>query len=119
MSGQLVHNIPALKQRRLELRKNLTTAEAVLWKNLQRSRLGKKFRRQHSVGKYVMDFYCPECRLAVELDGEAHFTSIRAEYDVARDEFIRSLKIRTVRFENRLVFENLGSVLETIREHLK
>jgi very-short-patch-repair endonuclease len=58
---------------------DLTTAEAVLWKNLQGSRLdGKKFRRQHSVGKYVLDFYCPECRLAVELDGEAHFTSIRA-----------------------------------------
>ena len=119
MSEQLVHNIPALKQRRRELRQNLTTAEAVLWKNLQRSRLdGKKFRRQHSVGKYVLDFYCPECRLAVELDGEAHFTSIRAEYDVARDKFIRSLKIRTVRFENRLVFENLESVLETIKEHL-
>ena len=91
-----------------------------MWKNLQGSRLdGKKFRRQHSVGKYVLDFYCPECRLAVELDGEAHFTSIRAEYDVARDEFIRSLKIRTVRFENRLVFENLESVLETIKERLK
>ena len=120
MSGQTIHNIPALKQRRRELRQNLTTAEAVLWKILQRSRLdGEKFRRQHSVGKYVLDFYCPECRLAVELDGEAHFTSIRAEYDVARDEFIRNLKIRTVRFENRLVFENLGSVLETIKEHLK
>ena len=120
MSGQLVHNISALKQRRRDLRQNLTTAEALLWKNLQRSRLdGKKFRRQHSVGKYILDFYCPECRLAVELDGEAHFTSIRAKYDVARDEFIRSLKIRTVRFENRLVFENLESVLETIKEHLK
>jgi len=120
MSGQTIHNIPALKQRRRELRQNLTTAEALLWKNLQRSRLdGKKFRRQHSVGKYVLDFYCPECRLAMELDGETHFTSIRAEYDVARDEFIRSLKIRTVRFENRLVFENLESVLQTIKEHLK
>ena len=66
-----------------------------------------------------LDFYCPECRLAVELDGEAHFTSIRAEHDAARDEFIRSLKIRTVRFENRLVLENLEGVLETIKEHLK
>ena len=120
MSGQTIHNIPTLKQRRRELRKNLTTAEAVLWKNLQGSRMaGKKFRRQHSVGKYVLDFYCPECQLAVELDGEAHFTSIRAEYDVAREEFIKSLKIRIVRFENRLVFENLEGVLETIKERLK
>ena len=109
MSGQLLHNISALKQRRRELRQNLTTAEALLWKNLQRSRLdGNKFRRQDSVGKYVLDFYCPECRLAVELDGEAHFSSIRAEYDVEREEFIQSLNIRTVRFENRLVFEKSG-----------
>jgi len=120
LSGQFVHNISALKQRRRELRQNLTPAEAVLSKHLQRSQLdGKKFRRQHSVGKYVLDFYCPECRLAVELLGSAHFTSIRAEYDLARDEFVRSLKIRTVRFENRLVFENLVGVLETIKEHLK
>ena len=120
MSGQLIHNIPALKQRRRELRQNLTTAEAVLWKNLQRSRLdGKKFRRQHSVGKYVLDFYCPERRLAVELDGEAHFTSIRAQYDVEREEFIKSLKIRTLLVENRLMFENLEGVLETIKENLK
>lgn len=120
MAGQIVHNIHALKQRRRELRQNLTTAEAVLWKNLQHSRLeGKKFRRQHSVGKYVLDFYCPQCRLAVELDGEAHFTSIRAQYDVEREEFVKSLKIRIVRFENRRVFENLESVLETIKEHLK
>ena len=55
----------------------------------------------------------------MELDGEAHFTSIRAQYDVEREEFIKSLKIRTVRFENRLVFENLESVLETIKQHLK
>jgi very-short-patch-repair endonuclease len=119
MSGQLVHNIPALKQRRRDLRQNLTTAEAVLWKNLRRSRLdGKKFRRQHSVGKYVLDFYCPECRLAVELDGDAHFTSIRSEYDVEREEFIKSLKIRIVRFENRRVFEALENVLKTIKENL-
>ena len=111
MSRQLVHNLTALKQRRRELRQNLTATEALLWKNLQRSRLdGKTFRRQHSVGKYVLDFYCPECRLAVELDGEAHFSSIRAEYDVEHDEFIESLKIRTARFENRLVFENRESV---------
>jgi very-short-patch-repair endonuclease len=79
----------------------------------------KKVSSATHVGKYVLDFYCPECRLAVELDGEAHFTSIRAEYDVARDEFIRSLKIRTLHFENRLVFENLEGVLETIKENLK
>ena len=58
--------------------------------NLQGSRLdGKKFRRQHSVGKYALDFYCPECRLAVELDGDAHFTSIRAEYDIEREAFVK------------------------------
>jgi very-short-patch-repair endonuclease len=64
-------------------------------------------------------FTVPECRLAVELDGEAHFTSIRAEYDIERQAFVTSLNISTVRFENRLAFENLESVLETIKQHLK
>jgi very-short-patch-repair endonuclease len=58
--------------------KSLTPAEAILWKNLQRSqREGMKFRRQHGIGSYVVDFYCPDCTLAVELDGEGHLTQSR------------------------------------------
>ena len=53
--------------------------------SLQRSQVcGKKFRRQHSVGNYILDFYCPECRLAVELDGQGHFNSMTSEHDYRR-----------------------------------
>ena len=113
------HNRPELKPWRKELRSSLTPAEAALWKSLQRSQLnGKKFRRQHSVGPYILDFYCPECRLAVELDGQGHFNSMISEYDYRRGEYLKGLKIRVLRFENCLVFKNLEGVLHMISDHL-
>ncbi|MEW5979660.1 MAG: endonuclease domain-containing protein [Acidobacteriota bacterium] len=115
-----IHNRPSLKPLRRALRSALTSAEAVLWKNLQRSQLeGKKFRRQHSVGPFVLDFYCPECRVAVELDGAGHFESVHSRYEACRTDYLNRLGIRVVRFENRMVFEALESVLETIRQSLQ
>jgi very-short-patch-repair endonuclease len=108
-----------MKEIRRHLRHSLTPAEATLWKALQGSKLaGKKFRRQHSIGKYVVDFYCPECKLAVELDGEKHFNSMASEYDLRRTEFLSRYSIRVLRFENRAVFEHPDGVLEAIRKHL-
>jgi very-short-patch-repair endonuclease len=116
---QEIHNRAAMKPRRKDLRRALTPAEAVLWRGLQRSQVnGKKFRRQHSVGNYILDFYCPECRLAVELDGQGHFNSTISEYDYRRSEYLKKLKIRVLRFENRFVFEHPEGVLHAIREHL-
>jgi len=86
---------------------------------LQRSQVnGKKFRRQHSVGSYILDFYCPECRLVVELDGQGHFNSMMSEYDYRRSEYLKKVNIRVLRFENRLVFENLEGVLHMISDYL-
>ncbi|MCI0419785.1 MAG: endonuclease domain-containing protein [Acidobacteria bacterium] len=103
-----LHNVPQLKERRRQKRNSLTPAEALLWKNLQRSQVGgRKFRRQHSVGPYVVDFCCPACRLAVELDGQGHFDSTRSEYDVKRMRFLEENGIRVVRFENRQVLNRL------------
>jgi len=114
-----IHNRSDMKVRRRELRENLTPAEASLWKSLQGSQVcGKKFRRQHSVGPYILDFYCPECRLSVELDGQGHFNSGVSEYDYRRDEYLKKLNIRVLRFENRLVFENLDGVLHMISDAL-
>ena len=67
-----LNNRPELEARRRELRGSLTVAEARLWSCLQRSRLGWKFRRQHSIGPFIVDFYCPSARLAIELDGAGH-----------------------------------------------
>ncbi len=98
LTRPVIHNRKSLKQVRRSLRNSLTSAEAVLWKNLQRSQLhGKKFRRQHSIGDYVVDFYCPECRLAVELDGQGHFNSVAAERDYVRTKFLEGLQVRVLR----------------------
>lgn len=119
VSAQRVHNLKSMKERRRQLRRFLTPAEASLWKALQNSKLaGKKFRRQHSIGNYVVDFYCPECKLALELDGEKHFNSIASEYDLRRTEYLNRYNIRILRFENRAVFEHLDGVLETIKSYL-
>jgi very-short-patch-repair endonuclease len=109
-------NIPPLKTRRRELRANSTAAEHVLWQNLRGRRLlGTKFRRQYSIGRYVVDFFCSTCNLAIELDGQPHFDVLRAEYDQERTRFLEKHGVRMLRFENRSVFENLEGVLETIR----
>ncbi|MBT8319810.1 MAG: DUF559 domain-containing protein, partial [Gramella sp.] len=69
-----IHNKKYLERFRKKLRKSLTPAEATLWKHLQNRKLkGRKFRRQHSIVNYIIDFYCPEERLAIELDGQGHY----------------------------------------------
>ena len=114
-----LHNIKTQKSHRRELRANLTPAVAFLWANLKRSQLdGKKFRRQHGIGPYIADFYCPECRVIVELDGAVHEGPLAAEKDAARKKFLESFGIRVLRFENKAVFESLEFVLEAIRTAL-
>jgi very-short-patch-repair endonuclease len=113
-------NIPPLKKRRRELRNFATPAETRLWGNLRRKQLlGKKFNRQYSVGKYVLDFYCVECNLAIELDGAYHFDVLRQEYDAERSRYLEGLGIQIIRFENQTVFQNIEGVLETIREAMR
>ncbi|MBI2354998.1 MAG: endonuclease domain-containing protein [Deltaproteobacteria bacterium] len=118
--GDVIHNRLELKGRRKELRNNATPAERMLWGALQHSNLdGYKFRRQHSVGAYILDFYCPSERLAVELDGDSHFTDEAMAYDQARTGFLNSLDIRVLRFLNTDVYDNLDVVCERILEELK
>ncbi len=85
--GVHLNNLPALRVFRKELRSHLTPAEAKLWTYLRRSQLaGRKFRRQHSVGGgYILDFYCPAERLAIELDGATHDNALAQRYDEERD----------------------------------
>jgi very-short-patch-repair endonuclease len=109
-----------MKSRRRELRNNPTAAEAALWKCLQRRKLLEmKFRRQYSIGHYVVDFFCVECNLAVELDGAMHADVMRQEYDAGRTVFLQNQGVEVLRFENRQVFENIEGVLERIRESIR
>lgn len=111
----ILHNRKYLKQTRRALRSNLTPAEATLWRYLQNKKLnGRKFRRQHSVGNYILDFYCPQEKLAIELDGAYHFTGAGYEADQERDSYLKHLGIRVLRFENKEVFHDVVRVLEVI-----
>ena len=112
------HDKPELRPYRKELRKNLTPAEAFLWKYLQKSKLdGKKFRRQHSVENFIVDFYCASENLIIELDGDMHNNSIAIEKDEIRDARLKALGFMVLRFENKMVFDHLDSVLCSIREN--
>ena len=112
-----VNNLPKLKTFRKNLRNNLTPAEAALWKYLQGKKLeGRKFRRQHSVANYILDFYCPSEKLAIELDGQGHFEATQAEYDYERDLFLKHLGIKVLRFENKVVWNNIEGLLEAVKK---
>lgn len=103
----------ALKPAARDMRKNPTHAERVLWRELRGRRLnGLRFRRQHTFGPYIVDFYCPAARLVVEVDGPVHQGT--KEYDASRDDALRSLGLRVVRFTNDQVVRDLGSVLDAI-----
>ena len=110
---------PPLKARRKELRNNPTPAEAILWKYLQRRRLLGKFRRQFRISRYIVDFFCVDCGIAIELDGAPHFRELRAEYEARRTAFLTGLGIEVIRFENRIVHDNIEAVLETIRRAIR
>ena len=117
---QLIHNLQSLTHRRRELRRNSTRAEAFLWTVLRKSQLdGKKFRRQHSIGPYIVDFYCPECRVIVELDGAVHAGLLAAERDIRRTQFLKNLGMEILRYENEQVLKNRESVIESIRAVLR
>ena len=111
-----VNNLPEFQTFRTELRKRLTPAEAAFWNIVKGSKLdSRKFRRQHSVGKYILDFYCPAENLAIELDGEGHYGALQEIYDNERKRFLRYFGIKVIRFENRMVFEEPVWVVELIQ----
>jgi very-short-patch-repair endonuclease len=111
-------NLPYLKERRKELRSNSTSAEAILWVLLKSSQLcGRKFRRQHSIGNYILDFYCPKEKIALELDGDLHFRLYQLDRDEQRTKFLNEVGITVVRIENKQVFENQEAVLRYIADH--
>ena len=103
------------KKRRQYLRKNMPEAEVILWSKLRRKQLCNiKFRRQYSVGPYVLDFYAPQIKLAIELDGDSHFTTEAKNHDRERDEYIEGFGIKILRILNPEIYENLDNVLEYI-----
>jgi very-short-patch-repair endonuclease len=114
------HDKPALRQNRKKLRQNLTSAEAYLWNQLQHKKFeGRKFRRQHSIDNYIVDFYCASEKLIIELDGEVHNNPVAEENDGQRDAHLQNLGFTVLRFENNRVFEHLSKLLQEIKDNFK
>lgn len=86
-----------------ELRANLTPAEAKLWNCLKHEKLGVKFRRQHPIGKYFVDFICLERKLIIELDGDSHATDDTIKYDNARTDFLTGAGYKLIRIPNSFI----------------
>jgi very-short-patch-repair endonuclease len=100
-------------------RKNQTRAEQVLWDALRNGQLeGTRFLRQKAFGRYIVDFYCASARLVIELDGEVHDTPEAFEYDAIRAHELEARGLLVVRFRNECVYNDLHSVLSTIREKI-
>ena len=100
------------------LRQNLTDAERVLWRALRElDNQGGRFRRQHRIGHYVVDFACTPAKLVVEVDGGQH--AWRADKDAERTAFLESRGYRVIRFWNNEVLENLEGVVEKIQAELR
>ena len=115
-----LNNLTYLKVTRDYLRKNMTEAEVVLWEVLKNKKLcGRKFRRQHSIGHYIADFYCSSEKLIIELDGQHHFTTYGIAKDTDRDDHLKMMNITVLRFENKDVMNNLTDVLKRIKSHFK
>ena len=101
---------------RRELRKTPTTFESLLWERLRKSQLdGRKFRRQHSIGVYILDFYCPEERLCIEIDGDVHKRQEAVIHDGERDQTLAQLQIRTLRISNDEIETDVEATLTKIR----
>jgi prepilin-type N-terminal cleavage/methylation domain-containing protein len=108
------------KIKRKTLRNNMPQAEVILWSKLKsKGLIGYKFRRQYSVGKFVIDFYCPKLKLAIEIDGDSHFAEGADIYDSEWQKMIESFGITFLRFTNREIYENIENVLENIAKHMK
>lgn len=104
------------EKRRL-LRKQQTFAEKIFWMHLRdRQVLGYKFRRQHSVDHFVIDFYCPELKLAVELDGNVHDLPEQKDYDKARQKYLEAFGIKFVRIKNEEFLGNPNKAFDKIEE---
>ncbi len=114
-----VYNILKLKERRVELRKSSTSEEKILWLYLRKEQLGFKFRRQHSIGGYIADFYCPEKKLVIELDGPQHYKKDNLEYDKIRSEFFAELGIKVIRYTNLEVVTDIEKVVRRITTSLR
>jgi very-short-patch-repair endonuclease len=110
-----LYNKVSEQYKRRSLRSNMPKAEALVWARLRDRQVeGYKFRRQYSVGAFVVDFYCPELKLAIEIDGPSHWMDGIPEYDAQRQLFLEGKGITVVRVTNERVYQDLDGAIGLI-----
>jgi very-short-patch-repair endonuclease len=108
------------KQNRRELRKKQTPAEKLVWRYLRNKQMMNcKFRRQCSVDKFIIDFYCSELNLAIEIDGNVHEEPEQKEYDIERQKYLEKLEIIFLRIKNEELFGNPNKAFGKIEKFIK
>ncbi len=110
---------PKLKPLARELRKNMTLAEILLWKQIRRKRLGVEFHRQVPIDNYIVDFYCHEIRLAIEIDGSSHLFQEVEVCDIERQSRLEKLGVRFIRFDNKEILSNIEEVIRKLEVIIK
>ncbi len=115
IGGDALDGSRVTKDRAKALRRSMSLPEVVLWQAVKGRKLrGLHFRKQHPLGPYILDFYCHEARLAVEIDGQAHSFGDRPGQDERRDRWLRAAGVRTLRLSARLVLEDVRNATGTI-----
>jgi very-short-patch-repair endonuclease len=103
-----------------DLRRSMTPAERILWERLRNKQLkGYKFRRQHPLKDFIVDFFCYDAMLVIEVDGEVHDADYQNERDFQRTQILKRLGLKEIRFKNDEVIENIGQVIKKIEAELK
>jgi very-short-patch-repair endonuclease len=109
-----LYNHSVLKERRKNLRSDSTEEEVILWSILKKFLKDARFRRQYSIGNFIIDFYSTRYRIAIEIDGEYHDN--QKEYDEERENFIKSKNITLIRFKNIEIKKDLRNVIDKIKK---
>jgi very-short-patch-repair endonuclease len=110
---------PTIRQFARELRQPQTPAETTLWNHLRNRNLKYKFRRQHPIDFFIIDFYCAEARLLIEIDGSSHLEREQQEYDQSRTEYLEALEYKVIRFTNDDVRYNIHAVVTAIMQEIE
>lgn len=109
-----IYNREYLLNYQRDLRKMMTKSEVVVWKYIKSNQLGLKFRRQYGIGNYIVDFYCPRIKLAIEIDGVTHIEESVFENDQKKEEYLKEIGIVIKRYTSEDVFKNLRAILDDL-----
>ncbi len=116
--GKEIFNLKSQEIIRKKLRHEATKAELLIWRKIRDKQLGYKFRRQHSIGKYIVDFICIELKLIIEIDGSVHFYDKNIVKDKIRENYLNNLGFKIKRYKNTDILYNIDSALSDLQNNL-